>query len=176
MWKKLVLITIYLIICIFIYSQYSPIDSTKITTNLEEKISTPIARELPIGYLEITKINLKETLYKKASPNNNIEYHVTILPPSRSPEEKNTTIFLAAHSGTGKIAYFKDLDKLPKNDTIKLIYNKKTYTYIIKNIWETKKTGTISVPKYSTNQLILTTCSPKKDGYQLIIDSHIKKN
>lgn len=176
MWKKIVLIIIYLIICILIYCKYTPITSTNVITNLKDKISTPAIKEVPIGHLLINKINLNEDLYKISSPNNNIEKHVTILSPSKSPEEENTTMFIAAHSGTGKLAYFKDLDNLTENDQINLIYKNKTYTYIIKNIWETKKTGTISVPKTTTNQLILTTCSPKKDGYQLIIDAHIKKN
>ncbi len=175
MWKKVILIVIYLFICILIYQKYS-INSTSITTTIKEKISTPITRELPIGYLNISKINLSEKLYNIDSKENTIEKHVTILPVSKSPEEKNTTIFIAAHSGTGRIAYFKNLDKLSKTDRIKLTYKNKEYTYEIKNIWETKKIGTISIPKANTNQLVLTTCSPNKEGYQLIIDSHIIHN
>lgn len=175
MWKKIILIIIYLITCIIIYDTFTPLKSTKIKIIFKEKIAIPIKKESPVGYLEIDKLNLHEELYDISSPNNNIEKHVTILPPSKNPEEENTTMFIAAHSGTGKIAYFKNLDKLLKNDQVKLVYKNKSYIYVIKNIWETKKTGTISVTKVNTNQLILTTCSPKRDGYQLIIDAHRTK-
>lgn len=175
MWKKIILLIIYLLICILIYQKYTNQESINIITSLKEKVSTPIIKEKPIGHLIIPKLNLNEELYSKNSPNNNIEKHVTILSPSQNPEKNNTTIFIAAHSGTGKIAYFKNLNKLVINDQIHLLYNNKQYTYFIKNIWETKKTGTIYIPKENTNQLILTTCSPQKDGYQLIVNAHIKR-
>ena len=60
-------------------------------------------------------------------------------------------------------------------DTIILEYKDIKYTYIIKNIWETKKIGTISVPKENINQLILTTCSMKDKDNQLIINSILTK-
>ena len=85
-------------------------------------------------------------------------------------------MFIAAHSGTGRLAYFKNLDKLQINDVIKLEYKNINYTYQIKDIWEIKKNGTINVEKENNTQLVLTTCSPNKEGYQLIINSiQIKK-
>lgn len=170
MWKKIIILLFYLIVCIIIYNKYNTISSQSIMTNLKDKISIPIKQEQPIGKLIINKINLKEDLYPISSKENNIEKHVTILSPSKEPSEKNTTIFIAAHSGTGQIAYFKDLNKLSINDQVTLIYNDITYTYKVKNIWEDKKIGTITVPKENTNQLILTTCSPTKENYQLIIN------
>ena len=175
MWKKIILLLIYLLICILIYQKYTNQEPTNIITSLKDRISTPSIKEIPIGQLIIPKLSLNEELYQKSSSNNNVEKHVTILSPSKDPAQNNTTIFIAAHSGTGKIAYFKNLDKLTIGDQINLIYNSKHYTYIVKDSWETKKTGTISVPKENTNQLILTTCSPKRDGYQLIINAHIKR-
>lgn len=181
MWKKLILLFFYLLICLLIFKKFTQPESNLLKITLQEKITHPIINytiktaEQPIGYLKIDKINLYEALYPITSKNNNIEKHVTILQPSQEPTKKNTTIFLAAHSGTGKIAYFKNLDQLSINDFIKLTYNNKEYIYIIKSIWETKKTGTISIPKETTNQLVLTTCSPKHDGYQLIINAHIKR-
>ena len=41
------------------------------------------------------------------------------------PNEENSILFLAAHSGTGEIAYFQNLDKLKPKDIIKLKYKKK---------------------------------------------------
>ena len=87
-------------------------------------------------------------------------------------------MFLAAHSGTGKIAYFNNLNKLNENDEIILNYKELTYIYKITKILEIEKTGTISVEKETHTQLILTTCSPEHNNYQLIINAnliHIKK-
>lgn len=170
MWKKITIILFYLIACFLIYEKESIISTNTISSTLKEKLTIPKFQEKPIGKLIINKINLIEDIYSIDSKHNNIEEHVTILPPSKEPEQKNTTIFIAAHSGTGRIAYFKNLNNLSINDQIILIYKNISYKYIVKNIWEEKKTGTITIPKENTNQLILTTCSPTKDGYQLIIN------
>lgn len=178
MWKKIIklfiIILLYLIVCIVIYEKYTNNPTQRITTTLKDKIVTPIKIEKPIGKLLIPKISLEEELYSINSPNNNIEKHVTILSQSEDPSIENSTMFIAAHSGTGHLAYFKNLDKLSINNEITLQYKNKTYTYIVKDIWEEKKTGTITVPVESVNQLILTTCSPSKDNYQLIINCIIK--
>lgn len=129
-----------------------------------------------IGRLIIDKINLNNKLYPINSYKNNIEQNVTILNYSEEPNINNSIMFIAAHSGTGRLAYFKNLDKLQINDVIKLEYKNINYTYQIKDIWEIKKNGTINVEKENNTQLVLTTCSPNKEGYQLIINSiQIKK-
>ena len=87
----------------------------------------------------------------------------------------NDTLILAAHSGTGRKAYFNNLDKLKKNDLIDIELNNKKYTYIVKDIWETKKNGSITFPKMNKKQLILTTCSKRKNNYQLVINCIIKE-
>lgn len=84
-------------------------------------------------------------------------------------------MFIAAHSGVGKIAYFERLDELEINDEIILKIDNKEYSYIVKNTWEEKKNGYINVNKESKNQLILTTCSPTKAKYQLIVNCTIKE-
>lgn len=127
-----------------------------------------------IGNIIIDKINLDMPLYNINSKNNNIEKNVTILKESILPPSKESIIFLAAHSGTSKISYFDNLDKLNIDDTIILTINNKKYTYQIKNIYKQKKNGYININKDKENQLILTTCDPNNDKYQLIINS-IKK-
>lgn len=122
------------------------------------------------GTLIIKKINLKEDIYNIGNKNNTIEKHVTLLEQSIIPE----LIIIAAHSGTGKIAYFERLDELKINDEITLINNKKKKTYIVKEIWEEKKNGYININKEKKNQLVLTTCSPKNNKYQLIVNCIIK--
>lgn len=132
-------------------------------------------KEEIIGNLVIDKINLDMPLYNIESKNNNIEENVTILNESILPPNEKSIIFLAAHSGTSKVSYFNDLDKLKTNDTILLTINNIKNTYQITNIYKQKKNGYIKVNKENKDQLILTTCDPNNDKYQLIINSTKKE-
>lgn len=132
-------------------------------------------KEEIIGNIIIDKINLDMPLYNIESKNNNIEENVTILNESILPPNEKSIIFLAAHSGTSKVSYFNDLDKLKTNDTILLTINNIKNTYQITNIYKQKKNGYIKVNKENTDQLILTTCDPNNDKYQLIINSTKKE-
>jgi len=123
-----------------------------------------------IGSIKISSINIDEKLYKLDSEENNVDKHITLLKESIFPDNENSIVFIAAHSGTGDIAYFKDLDKLRKGDIIILEINNKSYKYIVKNSWEEKKNGYINVNKEDENQLILTTCSPNNMNKQLIVN------
>ncbi len=127
--------------------------------------------EQPIGYLEIDAINLYKELYNISSKHNNIEENVTILKESSNPENKDSLIILAAHSGEGKIAYFNNLNKLKINDKIKFIYYNKEYIFKVTNIFEQDKIGYININKKEESQLILTTCSISNKNKQLIIES-----
>lgn len=170
--KKLkipILIIVYLVICYNIYYDVKPNILYTATQNIDIKNNTPEQKNT-IGRLIIDKLNINQPLYNINDKKNNVEENITILNGTIEPSKNNSIIFLAAHSGTGKIAYFKNLDKLNYHDEITLIYNSETYYYEVKDYWEIKKTGTITVPKEEKKQLILTTCSPKKDNYQLIIN------
>ena len=144
----------------------TPISIVKISNN--KKINNTF------GTLIINKINLKEELFPINSEENTIEKHVSILKDSTYPEEDKSLMIIAAHSGIGPIAYFQELNKLELNDEIILIIKNKKYIYKVKDIWEEKKNGYININKENTKQLILTTCSPNKEGYQLVINC-IKK-
>ena len=193
--KKILSITsillIYLLICSQIYLKYTPVEKDIPTNHKQENVHLtkkeniyPQTKELNyqkqsndnIGEIIIEKIKLQQKLYPINSTKNNIEKNVTILKHSEDPNINNSIMFIAAHSGTGKIAYFKNLDKLKKTDIIKLTYKDNHYIYEIKDIWEIEKTGSINIEKENNTQLILTTCSPTKENYQLIINSiQIKK-
>jgi LPXTG-site transpeptidase (sortase) family protein len=169
MLKKLILISLSVLISILVL--FSLTVTNKNTIELPLNISIiKKEKENSIGTLTISKINLKQKLYEINSEENTIEKNVTILKESIYPEENNSIMILAAHSGTGKIAYFEKLNELEVNDEIILNFKKKTYTYIVKNIWEEKKTGYINFNKEEKKQLILTTCSPQKSNYQLVIN------
>lgn len=146
----------------------TPISIVKISN--EESIS--IKNTSPYGILIINKINLKEELFPRNSSENTIERHVSILKESDYPN----LMIIAAHSGIGPIAYFQELDKLTIDDEIVLIIKNKKRIYKVKDIWEEKKNGYININKEDKNQLVLTTCSPNKEGYQLIINCTEKES
>ena len=132
-----------------------------ININKDEQVSQ---KEQPIGKVQIPKINLNKNLYKIGSKLNNVEENVTIL-----ESDLPSIIVLAAHSGTGKNAFFKDLNKLNINDTINLTYTNANYTYNVINIFEQDKSGYITINQKKSDRLFFTTCSYNKNK-QLIIE------
>ena len=154
---------IYIILLLLIVIG-TPLSIIKISTNTE-----PINTNDYYGKLIINKINLNEELFPIGSNENTIERHVSILKDSTED-----LMIIAAHSGIGPIAYFQELDKLELNDEIILIIEDNKTIYKVKDIWEEKKNGYININKENTKQLILTTCSPNKEGFQLVINC-IKK-
>ncbi len=146
------------------------------STNPIERPTFHISKEKdsPIGKITIPKIELEEYFYQQDSQENTIEKHVSILGESILPNEENSILILAAHSGTGPIAYFERLDELTIGDSITINYQGIDYIYQVKEIWEEEKNGYIHLKKELENQLILTTCSPSKNNKQLIINC-IKK-
>ncbi|MGN1000630.1 MAG: sortase, partial [Bacilli bacterium] len=119
-----------------------------------------------IGTLEIPKINLKKGFVDPSSKYNDIEYNVTILEGSEFPDVENGNFILAAHSGTGSKAYFKNLYKLSNGDQVKVSYKGETYTYKIVKIYTQKKQGYLTIYRNSKKTtLTLITCT--KDNKQL---------
>lgn len=125
-----------------------------------------------LGRVEIPKIGVAENIYHFDSDKNQVDQHVSILDGSILPNQNNSSIiFLAAHSGRGNVAYFKDLDQLEIGDLIYFYYQDVQYTYQITKIFEEEKDGDIELSKSSEQQLVLTTCSPAHEDKQLIVDT-----
>ena len=155
-----------MLIIIFVISIIIPNKKASIISNNNINIKNSDI----IGEIIIPKINIDKPLFRVQSPENNIEKNITILKESIFPDKDNSIMLLAAHSGTGEIAYFNELDKLTIEDEIILIINKTKYIYKVNNIWEEKKNGYININKSNNKKLILTTCSPTNNNYQLIIE------
>ena len=168
--KIIGLLILYSLICYKIYIDTNPVTNKTHEIKKENKIDFKKNQE-KIGYLKIDKIKLSQPLYKKDSSLNNVEENITILKESIMPTEKNSIVFLAAHSGTGPIAYFEKLNDITIGDKIELDYKGEIYIYNVINIWEEPKNGYIHINKHSNNQLILTTCSPESSNKQLVINS-----
>lgn len=134
-----------------------------------EKINNDKNKEDYFGILTINKINLKEGFYNINSSKNNVNNSVTLLKESIMPPKRGSIIYLAAHSGEGSIAYFKNLNKLTINDIATINYNGSEYHYVINDIYEMPKNGNITVNhNINENYLVLTTCSNNKN-MQIII-------
>ena len=113
-----------------------------------------------IGILEIPKIKLKKGFVEYTSKYNDIKYNVTILKGSQFPDVKNGVLKLAGHSGSGPIAFFKDLYKLSVGDEAIVTYKNKKYTYEIVKIYTQKKQGFVNIytnPRKTS--LSLVTCT-----------------
>ena len=129
-----------------------------------------------LGILEIPKLNLKQGFYNIDSKNNDVNKSVMLLKNSVMPDNVNSTIILAAHSGNSYVGYFKNLDKLNIEDKINIYYQKNKYQYTVTNIYELNKNGHILVDKnIHENILVLTTCS-KNEEKQLVVYAKLLKN
>ena len=142
-----------------------------------EKISNnDTAKEEYYGILSIPKINLKTGFYNINSKNNNVNNSVTILKESIPPENDNSIVYLAAHSGVGHLAYFKNINKLTNEDMIYLNINSKSYYYTITDIYEMPRNGLITVERnINEKYLVLTTCSNNENMQLVIVSKMINK-
>ena len=70
------------------------------------------------GILEIPKINLKQPIYPKDDPKNQVDKNITLLEEDVTQNVPNPVIILASHSGNGPYAYFKNLTSLKEGDAI----------------------------------------------------------
>ena len=129
-----------------------------------------VEEELPIMYLNIEKINVHNAVYEKSSINNDIDKNVTIMDESNLPIDEFGNVILGAHSGVGRLAYFKDFGQLEVNDEITVDYDNKKYKYIIKRIYTDDKDGKIVIRRnLNKNTLTLFTCNPGDDKNYLIV-------
>lgn len=126
--------------------------------------------ELPIMHLNIDEIDFKGDIYSKDSNLNNIEKNIIIMDESDYPDKEGGIVIIGGHSGIGKYAYFKFLNKLNINDLVELTYNNETYNYHVINIYLDPKDGSIGINNYNNkNMLILYTCNPgDKENYLVI--------
>lgn len=132
-------------------------------------------KEQYVGILQIPSINLQKGFYKIGSRKNTVNYGLEIISGSRMPNEKNSELVLAGHSGNGYLAFFKELDKVEKGSLIYVYYDEIKYTYKLEETTITNKDGEIKIEKDANSQtLILTTCNPdNRDKEQLILISKL---
>lgn len=146
-------------------------DTIKEKSNTQKK---KVKKENYIAILEIPKINFKRGLYEKKDPQNELSKNIVFLDSSSMPNESNSKVIIAGHSGNTYNAYFKNLYKLGNNDIIFLYYNNKKYTYKVSDIYEITKNGTLALES-NKNKKTLTLITCKGVDKQLVIISTLTK-
>ena len=123
-----------------------------------------------IAILKIPKIDLERGLVDPSSYLNDVKYNIEIVDGSSMPDHLNSNLIIASHSGTAKISYFRNLNKLNINDDIFLFYKNKTYKYKVSNKYEIEKTGTAKILRDKNKTTItLITCKYKTNKQIVVI-------
>lgn len=126
-----------------------------------------------IGILEIPKINLKRSFDNRVQIANDVDDDIVLLKPIDIPEDKNSLILFAGHSGNSNVSYFKNLHKLEKKDVVYIYFKSYKYKYIIYKYYTEEKDGDIFIDDNTeTSILVLTTC--KVPNRQLVYIAHYK--
>lgn len=125
--------------------------------------------EFPI--LVINKISFKENIYPIGDSRNHIDKNLELL---YADYEKHNYI-IVAHSGTGKAAYFKNLNKLEKDDLV-TIQGKTTIKYKVFSKYLIKKAKQNSLKlSNKTGNLQLITCDRKEKDKFLVVELSLQK-
>lgn len=105
----------------------------------------------------------------KNSENNDLSKNIQVLSASKYPNDTSGNVIIAGHSGTGRIAFFKNFYKLSKGDKATIYYKGKEYNYILDNIYDVPKTGSVKLKKLeSKKNLILITCTYQNKKMQSV--------
>ena len=123
-----------------------------------------------IATLKIPKINLEKGIVSPNNYMNNINYGIQILEGSSMPDKEKTNLILASHSGTARISYFKDLNKLSVDDVAIINYKNKNYKYKVVRAYDIDKNGKANlIYNKNKNNLILITCRYKTNKQIIIV-------
>lgn len=157
------------------YIQEEQQENTENTAIENENISQ--TKNDYIGIIKIPKINLVRGLVSPTSKYNDVDYNIQIIEGSDMPNVINGCFILAAHSGTARISYFKNLDKLSVDDNISIDYSNKTYKYQIVNIYEVEKTGKVTIKRdYDNSTLVLITCKHNTNKQIVVVANLMEVN
>lgn len=135
-------------------------------TKEETKQETPKIEYLMV--LEIPKINLKKGLNNINSKYNNVSYNIQILKESSMPDVENGNLILAGHNGSSSVSFFRNLEKLKKDNDVFIYYNGFKYRYKIDKFYDVNKTGKVSIKRESKTSITLITCKKGTNDKQVV--------
>lgn len=142
------------------------------TEEVKEEVKQPETYNY-VGVLEIPKINFKRGFLDIKDKNNNVNKNIQVLENSAMPNVNGGLLVIAGHSGSGRVAFFRNLYKLKENDRIYIYYENIKYIYQVQKYYEETKDGDISIDKNSESTLVLTTCSQTDKNKQIVIVSKL---
>lgn len=123
-----------------------------------------------IGVIEIPKINVKRGFYNIENTNNNVNKNVEVIKGSSMPNVEKGNFILAAHSGSGRVAFFKNVYKLENQDEIFIYFNNTKYKYQVIDKYEVDKIGKVLIHRdKDITALTLTTCSQTDKTKQIVV-------
>ena len=83
---------------------------------------------------------------------------------------------LAGHSGSGRVSYFKNLDKLVIGDISYIYYGGIKYTYKVTNIYDIEKNGTALITRdLDKTTLTMITCRHNTNKQIIVISELINQ-
>lgn len=133
--------------------------SSEEETTTTEVTTTNTSTTNYVAVLKIPRIGLEKGLCDLGTSCNNVNKNIQILSDSDYPNVENGNFMLAGHSGSGRTAYFKNLNKLQINDEVSVYYDGKLYTYKVVNTYDIEKTGEASIVRNAEKAtLTLITC------------------
>ncbi len=122
-----------------------------------------------MAILEIPSISLKRGLVDKNNKNNTVSKNIQILETSDMPDVENGVLYLASHSGSSYVSFFKNLYKLSVNEKVYIYYQGYKYEYIIDNIYDTLKDGNIEIYRdHKKTAIALITCKKNAKDTQIV--------
>jgi len=121
--------------------------------------------------LYIDKIGL-DMEYEILSLNDTV-YGIVMFDECGRPDIDKSNTVIGAHSGNAANAYFNDIYKLEKNDTIEVIYNKKEYVYIVDEIKEVNDTDVDILEDRNKSMLTLLTCKIGDVSKRIIVVAYL---
>lgn len=162
------------------YEEQEEIDNevpteTEETENETEQVKSTNSLDY-MAVLKIPSIGLEKGLVAKDSYYNNVNRNIKILDESDMPDQENGNVILAAHSGNGRTAFFKNLDKLQIDDTVSIFYNGYEYKYRMINTYDVEKTGSVEITRNAQKStLTLITCRHNTNKQIVIICELVEK-
>ena len=134
-------------------------DISEVDDEIKEEVTKEFKKDEYIATISIPKIKLEQGLANPNSYLNDVKYNLQIIEGSTMPDIENGNLIIAGHSGNGKVAYFKKLDKLVIGDKVSINYQNKTYNYEVVDIYDVIKNGKVKIIRdYNTTALTLITC------------------
>ena len=159
------------------YEEQKEIDTNVIEDTTEEKEETKTESKVEyVAVIKIPKIGVEKGLCKKGTSCNNVIKNIQILNEATYPDVANGNFILAGHSGNGRTAYFRNVDKLKTDDEIYVVYGGFQYKYKIVNIYDIEKTGTANIIRNKEKTtLTLVTCRHNTNKQIIVISELVER-